>query len=39
MSAASFLGIAGLISLYGFDGFFYSVGFPGRLAARVAVGR
>jgi cation/acetate symporter len=27
MSAASFLGIAGLISLYGFDGFFYSVGF------------
>jgi cation/acetate symporter len=27
MSAASFLGIAGLISLYGFDGFFHSVGF------------
>lgn len=27
MSAASFLGIAGLISLYGFDGFFYSIGF------------
>ncbi|TCS96998.1 solute symporter family protein [Hazenella coriacea] len=26
MSAASFLGIAGLISLYGFDGFLYSVG-------------
>ena len=27
MSAASFLGIAGLIDLYGFDGFLYSVGF------------
>src|SRR3954468_11655778 len=27
MSAASFLGIAGLINLYGFDGFLYSVGF------------
>ncbi|OYD07347.1 solute symporter family protein [Paludifilum halophilum] len=27
MSAASFLGIAGLIALYGYDGFFYSVGF------------
>jgi cation/acetate symporter len=27
MSAASFLGIAGLIFLYGFDGFIYSVGF------------
>jgi cation/acetate symporter len=26
MSAASFLGIAGLISLYGYDGFLYSVG-------------
>lgn len=26
MSAASFLGIAGLIALYGYDGFFYSVG-------------
>ena len=26
LSAASFLGIAGLISLYGFDGFMYSVG-------------
>jgi len=26
MSAASFLGIAGLIALYGFDGFLYSVG-------------
>jgi cation/acetate symporter len=26
MSAASFLGISGLISLYGFDGFMYSVG-------------
>ncbi len=26
MSAASFLGIAGLIYLYGFDGFVYSVG-------------
>ena len=26
MSAASFLGIAGLISLYGYDGFMYSVG-------------
>ncbi len=26
MSAASFLGIAGLISFYGFDGFMYSVG-------------
>jgi cation/acetate symporter len=27
LSAASFLGIAGLISLYGYDGFMYSVGF------------
>src|SRR4051794_5800396 len=27
MSAASFLGIAGLISLNGYDGFLYSVGF------------
>ena len=27
MSAASFLGIAGLISLYGYDGFLYSIGF------------
>ena len=27
MSAASFLGIAGLIYLFGFDGFLYSVGF------------
>ena len=27
MSAASFLGIAGAISLAGFDGFFYSIGF------------
>ena len=27
MSAASFLGIAGLIYLFGFDGFMYSVGF------------
>ncbi len=27
LSAASFLGIAGLISLYGYDGFLYSVGF------------
>jgi cation/acetate symporter len=27
MSAASFLGIAGLIFLFGFDGFIYSVGF------------
>ena len=26
MSAASFLGIAGLVSLYGFDGLIYSVG-------------
>jgi cation/acetate symporter len=26
MSAASFLGIVGLISLQGYDGFFYSVG-------------
>ena len=26
MSAASFLGIAGLISLFGYDGFLYSVG-------------
>ena len=25
MSAASFLGIAGMIALYGFDGFFYSI--------------
>src|SRR3954449_4071951 len=27
LSAASFLGIAGLIYIYGFDGFLYSVGF------------
>ncbi|MDE3839967.1 cation acetate symporter [Bacillus methanolicus] len=27
MSAASFLGIAGMIALTGFDGFFYSIGF------------
>jgi cation/acetate symporter len=27
MSAASFLGIAGLIALFGFDGYLYSVGF------------
>jgi cation/acetate symporter len=27
LSAASFLGIAGLISIYGYDGFMYSVGF------------
>src|SRR4051795_1555319 len=27
LSAASFLGIAGLIYLYGFDGFLYSIGF------------
>nr|WP_189130039.1 cation acetate symporter [Wenjunlia tyrosinilytica] len=27
MSAASFLGIAGAISLYGYDGFLYSIGF------------
>jgi len=34
LSAASFLGIAGLISLYGYDGFMYSVGF---LAAYITV--
>ncbi len=34
LSAASFLGIAGLISLYGYDGFMYSVGW---LVAYVAV--
>lgn len=27
LSAASFLGIAGMIALFGFDGFFYSIGF------------
>src|SRR5271155_5301478 len=27
MSAASFLGIAGLIAFFGYDGFMYSVGF------------
>ena len=27
MSAASFLGIAGLIALFGYDGFLYSIGF------------
>src|SRR5918997_3606131 len=27
LSAASFLGIAGLIFIYGFDGFLYSIGF------------
>ena len=41
MSAASFLGIAGLIFLFGFDGFLYSVGFlvaflTGALPARRA---
>ncbi|SKA77413.1 cation/acetate symporter [Thiothrix eikelboomii] len=34
LSAASFLGIAGLISLYGYDGFMYSVGW---LVAYIAV--
>ena len=34
LSAASFLGSAGLISLYGYDGFMYSVGF---LAAYITV--
>ncbi len=27
LSAASFLGIAGAIALFGFDGFFYSIGY------------
>ena len=27
MSAASFLGIAGLIAFFGYDGFLYSIGF------------
>ncbi|MDD5605646.1 MAG: hypothetical protein RBR99_05620, partial [Dehalococcoidales bacterium] len=27
LSAASFLGIAGMISLFGYDGFLYSIGF------------
>ena len=27
MSAASFLGIAGIIALFGYDGFLYSIGF------------
>ncbi|BAH16791.1 truncated sodium-dependent symporter homolog [Macrococcoides caseolyticum JCSC5402] len=27
LSAASFLGIAGAIALWGFDGFFYSIGY------------
>jgi len=27
LSAASFLGIAGAIAVYGYDGFFYSIGF------------
>ena len=27
LSAASFLGIAGMIALYGYDGFLYSIGF------------
>ena len=34
LSAASFLGVAGMISLWGFDGFFYSVGW---LVAYVSV--
>lgn len=34
MSAASFLGITGSIALYGFDGFYYSIGF---LASYVVV--
>src|SRR4029453_14903519 len=29
LSAASFLGIAGAIALYGYDGFLYSIGFLG----------
>src|SRR4029450_2351963 len=29
MSAASFLGIAGIIALNGYDGFLYSIGFLG----------
>src|SRR2546422_8048730 len=28
LSAASFLGICGMIAFYGFDGFLYSIGFP-----------
>src|ERR1700709_109403 len=28
LSAASFLGIAGAIAAYGYDGFLYSIGFP-----------
>src|SRR5918992_703326 len=35
MSAASFLGIAGLIFLFGFDGFLYSVGFGFELAVLI----
>ena len=27
LSAASFLGIAGLVAIYGFDGFLYSIGY------------
>ena len=34
MSAASFLGISGLVYLSGYDGLIYSVGLAGRLANR-----
>src|SRR4029450_5017897 len=37
MSAASFLGIAGLIFVFGFDGFLYCVGFLGAFLAGLFV--
>ncbi len=39
MSAASFLGISGLIALYGYDGMLYSVGFLVACACRPAARR
>ena len=39
MSAASFLGIAGLIFLFGFDGFLYSRRLPGRVPDRAVPAR
>ena len=39
MSAASFLGIAGLIFMFGFDGFLYSVGFLVAWLVALLLGR
>ena len=39
LSAASFLGIAGAIAVYGYDGFLYSIGFLVAWLVALAVGR